>query len=86
MLYEWYHAHYLSSYYKQLLSIPQFSFVSEFIFTFKYIHICIYAGVYAHELKLPIEGIRHPGTVVIGGFEPLDAGLGTEIRASIRAI
>lgn len=42
--------------------------------------------VYAHELKLPIEGIRHPGGGVTGGCEPLDSGLGTEIRASTRAI
>lgn len=88
MTYKWCQAHYyLTSYYKQLLGIPQVSvgIVSEFIFTFNYVHVCIYVAVYTCELKLPIGGTGHPGAGVTGGCESLDAGLGTETRASARA-
>lgn len=56
-----------------------FVFASIFIFTFNYAYASFYVEVYAHELKLPIEGIGYPGTRVTGDCEPLDTGMGNQV-------
>lgn len=62
-----------------------FGIALMFVLTFNYVHACFYVEVYAHELKLSIEGIGYPGARVPGSCEPLDTGMGTETRSSVRA-